>query len=149
MSITRLFNVNYGGIIYTVMSYLMIISLLEKPTIKKNFFPIVFILLVIILLTILTSKTNIPYSIMMANNLVITIIVLKNFIVEYADKSKINIFLLVLIFYMITSILKFINLLLGFADAAAFFIITSIAQIAFGFFFSIFREDNPKLHVQL
>jgi len=38
---------------------------------------------------------------------------------------------------------------IGFADAAAFFIITSIAQIIFGLYFSIVRADRSEFITKL
>jgi hypothetical protein len=71
--------------------------------------------------------------------------ILKRFIVNYAFEKRVNVFNLILIFYFLTIITKFFNLLTGFADAIAFFIITSIAQVIFGLYFSIVREDKPKI----
>jgi hypothetical protein len=47
-----------------------------------------------------------------------------------------------LVFYELTVILKFFNIIIGFADAYGFYFVTSIAQIIFGLFFSIVREDE-------
>jgi hypothetical protein len=76
---------------------------------------------------------------------IVLFVFIKNLIVKYVDETRFNIFYLMLIFYNLLTISKFLNFILGFADATAFFVITTIAQIIFGLFFSIFREDNSKL----
>ncbi|MDP2036084.1 MAG: hypothetical protein Q8L04_01780, partial [Ignavibacteria bacterium] len=76
---------------------------------------------------------------------VLLFVFLKWLITTYVETKKLNIFYLMLVFYMLTVILKFFNLLFGFADASAFFIITTIAQIIFGLFFSFVREDGSGI----
>jgi len=80
-------------------------------------------------------------------NLIIFFIFLKEFIVKYVSDKKFSLFLIFLFVYELTIILKYFNMLVGYADANAFFIITSIAQIIFGLFFSIHREDKIGLTV--
>jgi hypothetical protein len=75
----------------------------------------------------------------------ITLIILKNLITNFVSAGKLSLFHLVFLFYQFTTIAKFSNLLTGFADATAFFILTGIAQILFGLFFSIYREDKSGL----
>ncbi len=91
----------------------------------------------------LSVKGNILVLILIYS--IVFLVFLKDLIVEYVNTSTINLFYMMLVFYQLTMISKFLNLIIGFADATAFFIITSIAQIFFGLFFSIFREDNPRL----
>lgn len=67
---------------------------------------------------------------------------LKTFIVEYAFNSKFNLFSLILVFYVLTIISKFLIVLIGFVDASAFFHITTIVQILFGLFFSVYKENK-------
>ena len=83
------------------------------------------------------------YLIAIILQIVLLIIFLKTFIVEYAFNSRFSFFYLVLVFYILTNISKYLIILVGFADATAFFIITTIAQIIFGLCFSIYRENKP------
>ncbi|MDH7606067.1 MAG: hypothetical protein QHH13_14300, partial [Melioribacter sp.] len=57
----------------------------------------------------------------------------------------INAFYIVLLFYELTLITKFLIILFNTEDATAYFIITTIFQITFGLFFSIFREDKTSI----
>jgi hypothetical protein len=54
-----------------------------------------------------------------------------------------------LLFYQTTILFKVLNMAIGFADATAFFIITTIAQIIFGLYFSIVRADRPESIIKL
>jgi hypothetical protein len=80
-------------------------------------------------------------------HLIIFLVFLKEFIVKYVSEKKFSFFLLFLFAYELTVILKLLNILVGYADATAFFIITSIAQIIFGLIFSIHREDKIGLTI--
>ncbi len=149
LGVSYLFRENLSGIIHSVATYLMIISLLENTVVKKNRIAILLIFTVVLTFNIFIKEVSFYYSLIIINYFIITFIVLKNFIVTYVDTRIMNLFLIVLLFYLSTTLLKLFNILIGFADATAFFFITSIAQIAFGLFFSIFRENNKRLMVQL
>lgn len=132
---------------FPITSYLMILSVLEKSFVKKNKIPFSIGFLIITIIAIISTNRSIYFSIVLISTIMILLIFLKNFILSYVESKKIDLFLIVLIFYISTNLFKFLNVMVGFSDATAFFIITSIAQIAFGLFFSIFREDNPRLLV--
>ncbi len=129
---------------YVFISFLLIVSLQDKNFIIKAKFFWLTIFILSIIGFFLDISNNSQLLLLLFTNSVILFILLRNYIVEFVTKKN-NLFLLFLVIYQLTIISKFLNLLLGFADATAFFIITSIFQIAFGLFFSIFREDNPKL----
>jgi hypothetical protein len=78
----------------------------------------------------------------------IMFVFLKIFIIDFVENAKVNFFYLLLVFYMLTLVLKHFNFLFDFADATAFYIITSIAQIFFGLYFSIIREHKQESAVQ-
>jgi hypothetical protein len=142
-----LFLNNNNTFLFSITSYLMVISVLEKPLVKRFKIPFTIIFLLITIISISDINRNLYYIAILVNILLVLLIFLKNFILIYVESKKIDLFLIVLIFYISTNLFKFLNVMIGFSDATAFFIITSIAQIAFGLFFSIFREDNPRLLV--
>ena len=148
-----------------LLSYALILSLLEFRTIIKHkyFFLIVLLLLFIIsfpynfifqidsslYLSLNFMQTmNFYLSVFLLSQIIIFIILLKLSIVKYVSTTKFNVFYFVLVFYQLTVVLKFFNFLVGFADAGAFFVITTIAQNIFGLFFSIVREDKQEPVVQ-
>lgn len=130
-----------------IITYVLFLSVISIEYLKKNF-PILFVFFLVLMTPpFLSSKVNIIYTQLVLVFTLILMTILKTLITAYVEQKKLNLFYVVLIFYLLTLILKYFNLLLGFADAYAFFIITSIAQFAFGLFFSIFREDDSRLLV--
>lgn len=124
--------------------YLLFISIVTEEFLKKLKY--VFIALPLLFVTSIPYMSTKYYHILFVSmDLVLLFVFLKWLITSYVESKKLNIFYLMLVFYMLTIILKFFNLIIGFADASAFFIITTIAQIAFGLFFSIFREDGSGI----
>ncbi len=124
--------------------YLLVVSVLSEELLKKFKYAFIAIpLLFSLIIPLMTTKYY--HFLFICMDLVILFVFLRWLITSYVDKKKLNIFYLMLVFYILTVILKFFNLLIGFADASAFFIITSIAQIIFGLFFSIVREDKSGI----
>ncbi|MEW6508778.1 MAG: hypothetical protein AB1432_13645 [Bacteroidota bacterium] len=128
---------------YIFTNFLLFISLLDTSSIKRNWF-LVFSGLVVLIGIVIYSNFTTSQSliILIAIQFLILTAILKKFIVNFALNKKINLFHLVLILYILTIITKFFNVLTSFSDATAFFIITTIAQIIFGFYFSIVRGNN-------
>lgn len=130
--------------LYALFIYLLIISITTEDILKKLKY--VFIALPLLFVIIIPYMTTKYYHILfICMGLVLLFVFLRWLITSYVETKKLNIFYLMLVFYMLTVILKFFNLLFGFADASAFFIITSIAQIFFGLFFSFVREDGSGI----
>jgi len=129
---------------YLIGNYLLLVSILwnkNKPEINYSLI-VGGIFFTVLLFTInLSTKDDLLIAVIIQVVLLFTF--LKTFIVEYALDSKFNLFYLILVFYVLTIISKFLIVLIGLADATAFFIITSIAQIFFGLYFSIYRENKP------
>lgn len=139
----ELFNKTIPFGFYLITTYLLFLLILGIESIKKNYFIlgiVGFVFLGIIIFAEFTTTQSI--IILLAFQFLIISITLKKFIVIFSFERRIDLFYLVLSFYFLTNITKFFNLLTGFADATAFFIITTIAQIIFGFYFSIVRENN-------
>lgn len=128
---------------YTFTNLLLFISVIDQDSIKRNLFLIFSGFVVLTGIVIFANFTENQYFIILiAIQVLILTTILKKFIVNFALNKNINLFQLILIFYLLTVITKFFNVLIGFADASAFFIITTVAQIIFGFYFSIVRENN-------
>jgi hypothetical protein len=128
--------------VYILFMYLLICSIYTESTLKK--YRYIFILLPLGFMLTISFQSKISYNaIMILEFVALLLSFLLELIVFYVNKKKLNVFYLVLVFYILTNILKYFNIIIGFADAFAFFVITTIAQIAFGLFFSIVREDKP------
>ncbi len=131
--------------ILVLFNYCLLLSLIEKNFLRKNWIWILLIALVLLSPTIFHFNRNEIILVYILLQFGITLIILKNLITNFVSAGKLSLFHLVFIFYQFTAIAKYYNLLIGFADATAFFILTSIAQIIFGLFFSIYREDKSGL----
>lgn len=77
------------------------------------------------------------------------LIITKNSFQFIVNSGYVNFFHIVLVFYMLTSILKFWNLHIQFDTGIVFFFVTGVFQIFVGLFFSVYRENNPKLLLKI
>jgi hypothetical protein len=121
--------------------YLLIISLLSEEKIKNLKYILIFFPLFFVVLIPFLEKKHLLITIIIECSIVF-LFFLKFLIVDYVNNKRIKLFFLMLVFYELTVILKFFNIIIGFADAYGFYFVTSIAQIIFGLFFSIVREDE-------
>ena len=125
-----------------LLIYWLLLSIIEKNLLRKYWIWFFLIILVLFSPTIFHLKGNEIILIYILLQLGITLIILKNLITNYVSTGKLSLFLVVFLFYQLTLITKYLNLLFGFADAIAFFMLTTIVQIIFGLFFSVFTENN-------
>lgn len=100
----------------------------------------VFILTAVLLFAI----SNLDIIMLIIHTLVLIRIIFK-ILIELHHKQIINIFHLVLAFYMTTSVASLIIFLNGDHQAIILFYINLAFQILIAFFFATFREDHPKL----
>jgi len=142
-----IFNFYLPSQITILFNYCLLLSLIEKNLLKKHWIWIFIIVLVLLALMALHFTRNQITLALIIIQSGITLIILKNLITNYVSAGKLSLFHVVFLFYQFTAIAKFSNLIIGFSDATAFFILTSIAQIIFGLFFSIFREDKSGLTI--
>jgi hypothetical protein len=131
---------------YTTFSYIILATLLwSKKSPKLNYLliagaPVIFILTSMVFKFTYDSDKLFFFGL----QIIILFIFIKKFIMDYASYAKINIFQLVLIFFQLTIVSKIALFILGTPNALAFYIITSSISIAFGLYFSIYREDKTK-----
>ncbi len=125
-----------------LLIYCLLLSIIEKNLLRKYWIWFFLIILVLFSPTVFHFNMNQITLVYVLLNLGITLIILKNLITNYVLIGKISVFLTVFLFYQFTIITKLSNLLFGFADAFSFFILTTIAQIIFGLFFSVFTEND-------
>jgi hypothetical protein len=100
----------------------------------------VFILTAVLLFTI----SNLDLIMLIIHTLVLIRIIFK-ILIELHHKQIINIFHLVLAFYMTTSVASLIIFLNGDHQALILFYINLAFQILIAIFFASFRENHPKL----
>ena len=133
---------------YTIfITFLMIFSLL---TIRRKQLQIILIITSVLISLItyefLTINTKMLFVVFQLA--FIFLIMLRKFAEDSITNKAYNIFYIIVIFYLLTLILKFLTVFIGSDYAIEYFIITTVFQILFGLFFSIFREDDPRLLVK-
>jgi hypothetical protein len=137
------------NIFYVVFGLLCLISLQEKNISRWS----KFLILVLCVISLSLEFHGLPYkqefALISFLNFLLFLKFLKNFILMLVKGWVINFFLICLIFYELTAITKFLNLITGFTTAAAYFIATTSFEVLIGLFFCVFREDSPGLLVKL
>lgn len=133
--------------IFVLFSYVILLSILERSVVIKYFIifaaPVAAILLAGYATDFVDENTW-KFLLILLHFLIFSII-LKLYALKQVKEGTLNWFYVVLLFYELTLIFKFVVITLGFSNAAGYFIITTFVQLAFGLFFSIFREDNPGI----
>lgn len=104
--------------------------------------------LILVFISLLLVLPNLRYLIL-ATHMMILAKFLKIAFVHLHNNSKLNLFYLALIFYEITIVINFIDLITGISVGITFFYIILAFQILLAIFFTIFREENPMLNFKL
>lgn len=135
---------------YVIISFCSFIALQEIEYLKKKKMIFIGLGLIVICLSFFRIGEK-PYILIVSIlHLMIIFRILYLFVMVVAQKQAINFFYLVLAFYEFTVLLKFLNFLLQVdIDAQTYFYITTGFELLVGIFFTMFREDSPKLVYQL
>lgn len=133
---------------YFPFSFLLFFSIQDLLFIKKYQKIIIILFILICFMNFNNFIENRTFFLISLVHFVILIKLLKDFIISFVKYNLFNIFILSLIFYEITLLTKFLNLLIGFSNADIYFIITSLFETFIGLFFCIFKSDNPRLLLQ-
>lgn len=132
---------NFSGIV----AYFVLFDL--KKFKKRN----VLISVILIALAGLSSYSPSKYTFyfIIFINFLILVRFLKIALIFVVENSLVNIFHMVLILYQATSILKMLSVVENFSSGIYYFAITNIFQILIAIFFTIFREGDKRLHLDL
>lgn len=132
---------------FPFVSLLLFLSIYrkEKSNEKFHFAVTITATAVTFILTLILEQSQLSVGIL---HFLIVFLFLKEFIIRFAFKSELDLFLLMLIFYEFTTILKYLNVAFGITNATAYFFITTIFQISFGLFFTVFRGDRARVVIQ-
>lgn len=133
----------HPGILFTIIAPILFycINIDRQKKISINSIEIfVFLLTLVLLLTVSNNDV-----IMLIIHTLILIRVLYKILIELHHKQIVNVFHVVLAFYMTTSVASLLIYLNGDHKAIILFYINLAFQILIAIFFSIYREDNPKL----
>lgn len=142
------FKVIYSNNSIAFLDILIFFSLKYIVVNKKIFYTSVSFLTAFYIYLLFTPPIYMIYSIILST-IFILVVFLMHTLRFVAATSMINIFHLMLLFYEVTIITKVI-LLLNYSETAfIYFIATSLFQVLIAIWFTIFKEDNPKLHLNL
>ncbi|KAF0140500.1 MAG: hypothetical protein FD122_2394 [Stygiobacter sp.] len=79
----------------------------------------------------------------------VLVILVKQSFQFIVERGSINIFHVVLVFYQALNAFKSLALLLNFSTGVWFFCISTAIQIFIGAFFALYREDDPRLLIEV
>jgi hypothetical protein len=134
----------------TIILWLSANYIFLKNKLNFRWFVLFIVLSSLITISIFLFLNTIFLQVILALVLVqILLLLLKRFAENCIKINSINGFYVILIFYTLTLLLKILILIFGVKDASSYFYSTTIFQILFGLFFSIFREDDTRLLVKL
>ena len=138
----KLFHLVPGYIFVIVAPFLFYaVNINRQKPYTINWLEIFIFVLAIGLLPVIQNQDIITLII----HVLILLRIVTKIIIELHHNQILNIFHLVLAFYMITSVASLIVYLNGDDQAIMLFYINLFFQIPIAIFFSIFSEDNPKL----
>lgn len=116
---------------------------------RKRYIFILSLFLFCLYLIFIVLKLNYFLQLTVAIKAVILFVFAVKAVTYVALHSRVNFFHVVLILYEISVIMKYLAIITDAQTGAAYFHITSIFQMFIGIFFSIFREENSKLLIEL
>ncbi len=138
-------NTNLFVILFLFLAF---ISLLEWKLIIK--YKIIALLLIVVLSLIeISSNYKVDFVLVVIINLSILIAFLTDFILLYTTKRIYSLPLMLLILYELTVITKYLTILTEYKNAYPYFVLASIFEAVIGLFFCVFKEDNPRIIIQL
>lgn len=133
---------------YVLTSFLLIVSLQDRSFVYRFKYYIVAISVCIIYFG---GEHSPPFSevVLLSLHIIILIRILYLFVIDVGNNLRLNLFYVFLLFYEITVISKFLNILFNLVDGAMYFNITTAFEIFIGLFFLFFRYDNSRIVFQL
>ncbi|MHB8339341.1 MAG: hypothetical protein ACYC49_02015 [Ignavibacteriaceae bacterium] len=146
--IVRMIFHSNSNLFVILFLFLGFISLFEWNLIFKNKFLII-ILIVVLIFIEANSIHKLDIILIEIINIFIMIAFLTDFILHYTAKRIFSLPLILLVLYELTVVTKYISLITEYKNAYPYFIIASIFEAFVGLFFCIFKEDDPRIIIQL
>ncbi len=138
-------------VVYFIMYSLWLISIIDFNFLKKYYFSLVILLLLVSIGICIPDKMNpkIGYLWMVLLSLMISSKFIFDLIKEMSNYKTFNIFIFILIFYLITLASKYLELLSSISFGSFYYLSTNSFEIFIAIFFIIFRYGSPKLRVHI
>lgn len=149
-SLIRLYHItNLINYLHVGASFILPLCLLDRT--RKSVFDYIYILLSIMIIGVIIPEHRI--GVMMVTlimlHLFIFTVFLKDFVWETVTKKTLNVFFIALIVYELSVLVRLFYAANGTSMGLYHYTVLTILEIFIGIFFTIFRENNPKLQFQL
>lgn len=132
-------------ILYLFVPIACFLALLGKIVIKKYFY---LVLLLISLPVVYVWKLHSEQYFFLLFNIALMLLLFKfifDFITELQKNREVNVFLIILMFYIISILTKIDSVITGFAGNYNYYFITNILDILLGLFFAVFKYGTRLL----
>lgn len=132
--------VNYSEIF---MSFVLLISLLSSEQLKSFKYPIILLGAGIVYSLIMNHPMNIEILVMIVLHLLILAVFLRTFIFTAFLNNRFDIFVLVLIMYELSLLIRFFYAATNTSLGQYYYFISTLFEILLGIFFIITKDDSP------
>jgi len=135
------------GLIYSIAALQLFYSLnlRDRKEIRLSYADLLFVVLFLLMIIFISELFYLTTAI----HILILARIVQIVIMPLHQRSELNIFYLVLLFYEITVLIK-LSVYLSGTDAGILFAYITIAfQILIAVFFTVFKENNPRLLLKL
>jgi hypothetical protein len=136
------------GKLYIFITFLLLLTVLFPFENKKSIRIMTTVILSLVLFAFFSTKIF-TTSLTIFIHVIITYFFIRRTFMFAAINGKVNIFHLFLLLEEISIILKLSAMLISLNPGLIYSIATGAFEILIAIFFTLYREDNPKLHIDL
>jgi len=144
LTIIYILKNNIGPIQPLIVSFLLVISVINTEKLKNNWFVIIIVLSTIFMIPIIYGHSNAYYIVIILFHLMIFYKILILFIKKYLETRNIDLFYVLIMLYILLNIFKVNGLVFQFENAKLYHFVTTVFQTAIGIYFSLIKESSPK-----
>ncbi len=137
-----------NNLTYVLSSFLLMLSVLWSFKNKKSIRILIAVVLSLALFSFFSNRIF-TYNLMISIHVIITYFFIKRTFMFIANSGKVNIFHLILLLEEISIILKMSAMLISLKPGLNYYVATTAFQILIAIFFTLYREDNKKLFIDL
>lgn len=138
--------INYSVII---LSIFLPISLLTKEEFKHWKYFYILVLCFIFLLLYSSHRIEVEALIILCLHFMVLTVFLKQFIWVTVTERLFDVFIIFLIAYELLILIRLFYAANGSIMGLYYYMVSILCETFIGLFFTIFRENNPKLHIRL
>ncbi len=130
-------------------SFLLPLCLLERN--RKSAFEYVYMIIAILIMALIIPEHKIALvvvTLILLHSFILTVF-LKDFVWETVVNKSLDVYFIMLVMYELSILVRLFYAANGTSLGLYYYVILLILEIFIGIFFTIFRENNPKLQIQL